>query len=43
MQTKEKKTNRQKLEAMGEGCSYEKPCEQCEVKEECSKEIEENQ
>lgn len=35
------KTNREKLEELGEVCSYEKTCDQCEVKEKCTKDIEE--
>ena len=34
-------TNRERLEALGEGCSYEKPCDECEVKDKCTQEIEE--
>lgn len=34
-------TNREKLETLGEGCSYEKNCDECEVKEKCAQEIEE--
>lgn len=37
----EEMTNRERLENIGEGCSYEKHCDQCEVKEQCSQEIEE--
>ena len=36
------KSNREILEQMGEGCSYNKTCEECEVKEKCKKDIDEN-
>lgn len=36
-------TNRDLLRKLGETCSYEKPCSECDVKEKCQKELKERQ
>lgn len=36
------KTNREILEEFGEGCSYEKTCEECDMKYKCTQDIVEN-
>ena len=34
-------TNKEMLKQIGQTCSYEKSCEDCEVKEICTKDLEE--
>lgn len=37
-----KKTNRERLEEFGEVCSYEKSCKECDMRDKCTQDIDEN-